>query len=329
MARHPHTFKDRKALRKASFFSSPAVYFPALIAALVLVALGAFLFHNVSRVSAQEILEKAVKAQSVDGPIVGIQHTRTETVSYPDITAGDTASYSYIYDSYYDYQVGRIRWVIMNGDGSKVIDVFSFDGTYTYSADQDWIANPDGDVMPVIRTIEREDALIDIVRDDANWSAEQVFQMNRNAAGVELMGEETWKDGRKVYVLRSLSRSEASASKQLADNPDAFSTQDGKGEPGQSSGSDFYTYLVFDARTYTLLATRKVIIQNGQELISSVTTSLIDELLPADSQVPWDLSDLAGIQIVDGPATTNLILASLREPNKLPEFRIREKKEVV
>ncbi|NLI08650.1 MAG: hypothetical protein GX457_16420 [Thermotogaceae bacterium] len=266
--------------RPKKFFLRKQVFSPAMIVLLALVGVSVFLFKNVNQVSAKQILDRAVAAQATIDPSQSIEHFRKETVNYANVLTGNSASSSYINDSYYDYQNGRVRWVISDAKTGKISDAFSFDGVYTFSADQDWLANPTGDLLPIIRTLENEDGLIQVIRSNANKTAQELYEMSRNSANFELVGEKTWQDGRKVYVLRSTVR--------------------GAGVDGQSKGNSFVDILFFDAKTYRLLEDQQVIVKDGQDYLISSTKILIDDYLPLDSQIPWDLNDLQGVKFVDG-----------------------------
>ena len=275
--------------RPKEFFQRKPILLPATIVLLALVGVSVFLFKNVNQVSAQQILDRAVAAQATIDPTQSIEHIRKETINYANIITGNPVSSDYINDSYYDYQNGRIRWVISNTKTGKISDAFSFDGVYTFSADQYWLANPTGDLLPIIRTLENEDGLIKVVRSDANTTAQELYEMSRNSANVELIGEKTWQDGRKVYVLRSPGRGAGVA--------------DQSKDPG-SSGNSFVDILFFDAKTYHLLEDQQVVVKDGQDYLISSTKTLVDDYLPLDSQVPWDLNDLQGVKFVDGAGIT-------------------------
>jgi PHD/YefM family antitoxin component YafN of YafNO toxin-antitoxin module len=266
--------------RPKGFYLRKPVLLPAMIVLLALVGVSVILFKNVNQVSAQQILDRAVAVQTPIDPSQSIEHIRKETINYANVLTGNSASSNYIKDSYYDYQNGRIRWVISDAKTGKISDAFSFDGVYTFSADQDWLANPTDDLLPIIRTLENEDGLIQVIRSNANTTAQELYEMSRNSENFELVGEKTWQDGRRVYVLRSPARGAEGAD--------------------QSKGNSFVDILFFDAKTYRLLEDQQVIVKDGQDYLISSTIILIDDYLPLDSQIPWDLNDLQGVKFVDG-----------------------------
>jgi hypothetical protein len=57
----------------------------------------------------------------------------------------------------------------------------------------------------------------------------------------------------------------------------------------------------FDVDTYQLLGNRVTIEKDGKEVLVSSQRTLLDEILPAESNIAWDLSDLQGINVVDDP----------------------------
>jgi hypothetical protein len=57
----------------------------------------------------------------------------------------------------------------------------------------------------------------------------------------------------------------------------------------------------FDVDTYQLLGSRVTTEKDGKEVVISTQKTLLDEILPANSNIAWDLSDLQGINIVEDP----------------------------
>jgi hypothetical protein len=274
--------KQTSQVDHQAFFLKKNFLLPAFVLGLILIGFGVFLFDNVKPVSAQQILERAVAVQAATDPSLGIHHTQKESTVYLYPTEGKSSPINYIIDSYYDVKNGRIRWVSTNPETGKIIDAFAFDGTYTFSADQSWLANPSGNLLPIIRTLENEDSLIMVIRGGANTTAQQWYEIQRNSGDFELVGKSNWQDGdgRKVYVLRS------------------------KMSKDESAGSFSYI-LIFDAQTCQLLEQQEIINKDGHEYLSSATKYLTDEILPFDSQVAWDLSDLQGVKFIDGPGVTH------------------------
>lgn len=256
----------------------------ALVPALAILLLAAVvaipLLVNVTPVSAQLVLQRAVEARSRSVPIQGIRHFRTLTTYFDESPkVGGMIQRQMLADEYYDYQAGRIRWVFTNPATGEILDAYSFDGVYTLSASQDADNHRDGKLI-VLRSQENQDALVNIVLDDANTNDQLFYQMNVDDPTVVLLGKESWPNGRKVYVLES------------------HRPADDKGSGGKPTQ---FHQLVFDAKTYQLLQVRQGTSVDGQEKILSTETYLVNEVLPANSPVPWDMSDLGGILIEDAP----------------------------
>jgi hypothetical protein len=110
--------------------------------------------------------------------------------------------------------------------------------------------------------------------------AKNMFDRMRQDPQVELLGKETWKNGQTVYVLRS---------------QQVVKWQDGN-EVAQPMG---LVTLYFDVKTYQLLGSRVTVEKDGKEIVISRQQIVLDETLPADSPIAWDLSDLQGVNIVD------------------------------
>jgi hypothetical protein len=102
----------------------------------------------------------------------------------------------------------------------------------------------------------------------------------RSDPQVQLAGEQTWDNGRTVYVLRSEQPIRVIVANE-AQSPTGI--------------VDVY----FDVDTYELVGNRITIQKDGKELLISLQRILVNEALPAGSSVAWDLSDLQGVNIVD------------------------------
>ena len=57
--------------------------------------------------------------------------------------------------------------------------------------------------------------------------------------------------------------------------------------------------MVFDAKTYELLESQTTVFKNDKEIVIEKVKFLVDETLPAETQVAWDLSNLQGVTFVD------------------------------
>jgi hypothetical protein len=63
--------------------------------------------------------------------------------------------------------------------------------------------------------------------------------------------------------------------------------------------------MYFDAETYKQLGYRMTMEKDGKEILLGSQKILVDEILPADTPVAWDLSDVQGITLVDDPERTH------------------------
>jgi hypothetical protein len=256
-----HPFQGAVTMRKAFVFST-------LLAVITLATAAIFTFRDTSGVSAQDILDHAYNAQHAQ--VEGIQHTRTEKYNHIDksaegLTLSDTETRTFI-ESYLDPQAKKFRSVITEADTNRVLYASAFDGTAVFSSDQ----SEPGDVLTVYRTTLGAQEVADTIPATFN-DTQAIFEAARRDPVVKFVGEETWIDGRSVQVLRSDSAAPTTG----------------------------YNLLYFDAETYKLLETRLMLTVDGEAVIAQYDRVLIDEILPADAPVVWDLSDVAGLQIVE------------------------------
>jgi len=59
------------------------------------------------------------------------------------------------------------------------------------------------------------------------------------------------------------------------------------------------TKAVFNAKTYQMLELQTTIHKGDQDILVSSVRYLVNEILPADSPIQWDLSDLKGVVFTD------------------------------
>lgn len=278
------------------FFMKQRIVLSAGAAVLFMALLGFLLMRNVTPVSAQAILDKAYAAQSQHAPRQGIEHLRTEIYSNiegsPDKPGTDA-----IVESYHDRQTGKMRVVTMDAATGKVVDVFAYDGAFTYSVDHsgDSTVNQDAP-LTVYRTPQGQVADLK-PRGDDGMDSKNAFDKMRSDPNTQLTGQETRPDGRKVYVLTS-----QQPIKMLVD--------------GQLAHPIGTVMVYFDVDTYEMLGTRILAQKDGQEILVTSQQVEINETLPADSVVAWDLSDLQGITLTDDP--------SRQHGDLLPEVITRE-----
>jgi hypothetical protein len=186
-----------------------------------------------------------------------------------------------VIENYRDLQTGWYRSVTTDTATNAIVDVSAYDGTYIYAT----VPN-EGDQSGF--TIYRVPEPIEVMQQWGvapgrnNTDLERDFEAMRNNPDTELVGQEDWLDGRTAYVLRSNLDVDALAGRGM-DVSGAFTT------------------MYFDVDTYELLESRLTIIKDGEEQIANYTRQLANEILPADTAIVWDLSDLSGITIVDDP----------------------------
>ncbi len=254
----------------------------ALLTMALLVAVIALTTYNVTAVSAQKILDRAAAAQAVAGPAQGITYTRIETYENPQALPGEAPGTKTLIEDYFDLATGYSRRVTWDMAG-QVIEASANDETYSYST------FPTGEVQPsagltVYRTplSPDEQRKLGVQAGASDQSQHAAFDQFRSNPRVELKGKITWLDGRQAYLL-------AAQSYQTRKLPNG---QDEKTLTGA-------TQMIFDAQTYQLLEYQTSLRKDGQDIVIDGARFLVDEVLPADSRVAWDLSDLKGIVMVD------------------------------
>ncbi len=136
------------------------------------------------------------------------------------------------------------------------------------------------DLLTVYRVPQTSIANVNLPIKEEVQTHEEIFQKMRTDPNTELVGEETWIDGRTVYVLRARQPVKAVVE-------------------GSTDLPIGWVVSYFDKETYKTVESRATIERDGQEILVYSYRVLVDEVLPAGSNVPWDLSDLQGITIVD------------------------------
>jgi hypothetical protein len=282
--------------------------FSGLAGVIMLSALAVLLAQTVTPVSARQILDRAYQAQSMQNQGEGIHHTRVET--YHNICAlPEDQGESTVIESYLDLQAGYFRTVITEAQTGNALDVFAFDGSHIYSGhrlvpgeakdpqqgseprpkrfvcEQPFGTGTDAS-LTVYRGAQNNVAAVNVPANEEAQTHEEIFRQMQDDPNAELLGEETWIDGRKVYVLRSWQPVKA-----LVDG-----NMDGSKELPLGWVTSY-----FDVETYRLVESRAAIERDGEEILVYSYRALVDEILPSRSDVPWDLSDLGGITIVDDP----------------------------
>jgi hypothetical protein len=215
---------------------------------------------------------------------------RTEIYSNPEGLSEDNGMDT-IVESYSDPVSGNFRVVTTDKETGKVLQVFGFDGSNVYNSDNMNDGQQSEDPLTVYHSIQTAAGLmknkfVTVTNQKLNPAQDEeskfMFDKMHSDPATELVGQETWEDGRTVHVLRSQQEIKLLVNNEIT-HPMGMVT--------------FY----FDVDTYQLLGNRVTMEKDGQELLISSQRTLLDEILPAESNIAWDLSDLQGINIVDDP----------------------------
>lgn len=291
-AYNPHKKFGGVPMNKRSIFS-------VMAGVVVLAILAVFVARNVTpaSASAQQILDRAYRAQTQAAPAQGIEHIRNEGYSNlegkPEGQGMDS-----IIESYSDPASGKYRVVITDAQTGMLQAVYAFDGLNAYAMEG---VKSGRNSLTVYRVPQNRPSLqgntfSDRINGKSNAAldaqAKNMFDKMRQDPQVKLIGKETWKNtctapnavrrecGHTVYVLRS---------------QQVVKWQDGN-EVAQPMG---LVTLYFDVKTYQLLGSLVTVEKDDKEIVISRQQIVLDETLPADSPIAWDLSDVQGVNIVD------------------------------
>jgi len=256
--------------------------FTTLAAVLVLSIVAVFVAKNVTTVSAKEILDRAYQVQT-QAAAQGIEHIRTEIYGNLEAQPEEQGLYTTT-DNYLDLQSDKFRRISTDNQTGGLIDVAAYDGSNAYSSDGTKGAPQSAAPLTIYRTPQNPPttSVETLGNGNSGLDTKALFDKMRSDPQVQLAGKETWKDGRKVYVLRS----EQPIRVLIANE-------------AQSPNGIVEVY--FDVDTYELVGNRVTIQKDGKELLIGSQRTLVDETLPEGSSVAWDLSDLQGVNIVDDP----------------------------
>jgi anti-sigma factor RsiW len=249
------------------------------ISVLTMAAVAVLIFKNVTPVSAQQILERAAAAQSAVEAGKGIWHTLIEVYKNPQAVEGDQVGTTTIMERYTDTATGYYRFTTVDANG-ELLEISANDGIFNYfmMRDAEDISNP----LTVHRIPRSEDDIRKAALGGASSGmAESLFEHYRNNPRVELLGKES-RDGRQVYVLV---------------DPNFQTSKLSNGQEEKTFTGTMQ--MIFDANTYELLESQTTVFKNNKEIVIEKVNFLVDETLPADTQVAWDLSDLQGVTFVD------------------------------
>jgi len=262
--------------------------FSGLAGAIVLSILAIFVARNATPVSAREILDRAYEVQSQQTAEKGIQHIRNEIYSNLEALPEDQGMDTTV-ESYLDLRSGNYRLVTTDNKTGKVLDVYAYDGSNAYSSASTKGVPQMDEPLTIYRSPQDRPSVISSKLGTGNdrklnaaldADAKTMFDKMRNDPHVQFVGQETWDDGRIVYILRSQQPIKVLVENQI-EHPTGFVT------------------VYFDVDTYELLGSRVTMEEDGKELLIISQRILVDETLPEVSSVAWDLSDLQGISIVD------------------------------
>ena len=275
--------------------------FSGLAGVIVLSIVAILVAQTVTPVSARQILDRAHAAQSTQNQGEGIGHTRIET--YHNLCARpEGGGATIVSESYFDSQSGYFRNMTTEAETGNVLEVFAFDGEYVYEGHRSVEVKrdePEGgsgsarkvcdfpwgdanDLLTIYRGAQSSVAGVNLPIGEEIQAHEDIFQKMRKDLNAELLGEETWIDGRMVYVLRSQQPVKAIIE-------------------GSTEMPIGWVVSYFDTETYEIVESRATIERDGGEILVYSYRVLVDEVLPSGSNVVWDLGDLQGITIVDDP----------------------------
>jgi hypothetical protein len=260
----------------------------SVVGVAVVLVLAALLAQTVTPASARQILDRAYRAQTEIAPVQGIEHIRSEI--YSNIEAKEQGLDT-IVESYSDPVSSNFRMVTTDKNTGKVLQVYAFDGSNVYNSDSMKDGQQSEDPLTVYHSLQDPTSLmkskfIGVTNRKLNPAQDEesrfMFDKMRQDPHVELLGQETWNDGRTVYVLRSQQEIKLFVENEIT-HPMGLVT------------------VYFDVDTYQLLGNRVTMEKDGKEVLISSQRTLLDEILPAESNIAWDLSDLQEINIVEDP----------------------------
>jgi len=280
---------SKTLLQPKEFLMNKKFVFTALAVVLVLSIAVMFLANNVTLVSAKEVLDRAYQAQTQTAA-QGIEHIRSEIYSNIEAKSEDQGMDTVV-ESYSDPVNSNFRVVTTDKETGKVLQVNALDGSDVYSSDNMQNGQPNEDPLTVYHNLQDSTSLMNqkfmsVMDRKLNPAQDEeskfMFEKMRSDPQVELVGQETWDNGHTVHVLRSQQEIKLLVNNEIT-HPMGLVT--------------FY----FDVDTYQLLGSRVAMEKDGKEVLISSQRVVLDEILPAESNVAWDLSDLQGINIMEDP----------------------------
>jgi anti-sigma factor RsiW len=257
--------------------------FTTLATVALAIAAAVFMTKTATPVSAKEILQQAYTVQAAANPTQGIDHIRSELYSNPEALP-ESQGQTRIIESYNDLESGNYRIVTTDSQNGKVVSVYAQDGSNTYTSEGDKAGLGTTSNAPLIIYRTPQDiANVGIqkrLQSSERLEAKNIFDRMYNAPEVQFLGQETWENGRTVYVLKSQQEVKVMEKDEIA-RPIGWVT------------------IYFDVNTYEMLGNQVTVEKDGEEIVVSSQRTLTDEILPAETNVAWDLSDLQGVNLVD------------------------------
>lgn len=258
-------------------FVKRTLFVGATVAVLVFALLAVWMTQNANPVSAQEILDRSAQIQQTAQTQGGIQHLQSKIYFNPEAapsveqTPGEARTT--LWESYHDFANNKARTVIRDSNTNQITEIVGTDGSNLYSTKSE---QGEGAVSVVYRTPQATDVALPfpVKRIDGQDAFEQMRQDAQNAR----VTQEQWEDGRAIYVLR---------------------TEDANNNIAMQNGVSTSSAIYFDANTYQVLGQDSYATRNGQTTLYYSNRILLDETLPADAAIAWDLTDIGGIRIVD------------------------------
>jgi hypothetical protein len=254
--------------------------------ALIFGVLGFFMMEKtVTPVSAKQILDRAYEVQMKVNKATGISHMKVERFTNPQANEGNNAGTKVLSEDFTDYQTGNYRKVEYLLPEMKVIHVEGYDGKFTYSSeylDRTSVEKP----LTVYRSPQSRDKLTILNESASTVSAEEMFNLMRRNSNIAVDTDNDASKVKSVYVLITDHDTERLFSKAAGMNAEFI-------------GGTFRERMVFDSKTYQLLETETTVNKGGKKAVIKSTRYLVDEVLPAEAKITWDMSDLKGVSFVD------------------------------
>ncbi len=247
--------------------------------------------------SAQEVLARVSEAhaQMQDGE--GVRHTITENyLTYQDEETGEMVHDNYSEEDYFNLGTGYYRIMYTDLDTGQLLYIESFDGEryYWYEAESNvvsYYAYEEGfEVVSPVRNMQEERA-----------RAQEWFEQLKNDPNAEYLGPEE-SNGHTVHVLRSVENEGV-----------MLSPLQEEGESGDTPEGDWIVTITekFDVDTYLLVESEYVETVGGEEMSHTLRRIVTDELLPADTEVFYDLSDLEGASFEEDHSLDDMDLENM------------------